>query len=148
MRNNMSAALEGRGIPWDDDWNRKHYSSLENYSIFRRDQWIGFVSIEDDQDALFVHTLQLSPDHQGNIYGIKLFYWLCARARESDKRLIRCRAIDGSPVVELYCRLGFSVEAVKGVLVSLAFSVDDRESHSALNWGRRGRVKHNRTRQA
>jgi hypothetical protein len=132
MRANMSATLEGRGIPWDDDWNRKHYSSLDNYSVFLRDKWIGFISIEEMQDALFVHTLQLSPEYQGNIYGIKLFQWLCARALEGDKKFIRCRAIEGSSVVELYSRLGFAVEGVSGALVSLALSLYERKSLPAL----------------
>ncbi|MEP4147676.1 MAG: GNAT family N-acetyltransferase [Halioglobus sp.] len=132
MRTNMSATLEARGVPWDDDWNRKHYSSLDNYSVFLRDQWIGFISIEEIQDTLFVHTLQLSPEYQGNVYGIKLFQWLCAQALGSDKNFIRCRAIEGSSVVELYSRLGFAVEGTSGVLVSLALSLDKIKPMSAL----------------
>ncbi len=132
MRTNMLVTLEGKGIPWDDDWNRKHYSLLDNYSVFLRDHWKGFISIEDMQDALFVHTLQLSPEYQGNIYGIKLFQWLRARALCSDKNFIRCRAVEGSSVVELYSRLGFAVEGTSGVLVSLALSLDKIEPMSAL----------------
>lgn len=132
MRTNMSATLRERGIPWNDEWNRKHYASLDNYSVFLRDEWIGFISMEDMQDALFVHSLQLSPEYQGNIYGIKLFQWLCARALKSDKNFIRCRAIEGSSVVEQYSRLGFEVEGVRGILVSLALSLDEYESLSVL----------------
>ena len=123
MQINMSATLEEKGIPWDDDWNRENYSSLDNYSILLRGQWIGFISIEIMQDSLFVHTVQLSPEYQGNIYGMKIYQWLCERARESGKDLIRCSAIEGSSVVEQYFRLGFVVEGVKGVLVSLALSL-------------------------
>ena len=132
----MSATLKERGIPWDDDWNRKHYSTLDNYSVFLRDQWIGFISTEEMQDALFVHTLQLSPEYQGNIYGVKLFQWLCRRALESNKNFIRCRAIEGSSVVELYSRLGFAVEGVNGVLVTLALPLHEYESPSASRWKR------------
>ena len=58
---NMSAMREGKGIQWDDGWCWEHNSSLKNYSVFRRGQWIGFVSTEDVQDALFAHVPQPSP---------------------------------------------------------------------------------------
>ena len=125
MRFNMAATLEKKGIAWDDDWNRKHYDSLDNYSIFLRDQWIGFISMEVMQDALYVHTIQLCPQYQGNIYGMKLFRLLCARALESDRNLIRCSAIDGSSVVQQYIRLGFVVESTHGVLVNLVLSLQN-----------------------
>ena len=125
MRLNMSAALEKNGIPWDDDWNREHYGSLDNYSVLLRDHWIGFVSIELMLDALFVHTVQLAPGYQGNLYGMKIFQWLRSRALENNKKLIRCRAIEGSQVIEQYSRLGFAFEGVNGVLVSLVLSLGD-----------------------
>ncbi|MEP5570076.1 MAG: hypothetical protein ABJN62_19705 [Halioglobus sp.] len=132
MRTNMSATLEAVGVPWDDEWNRTHYLSLDNYSIFLKGQWIGFISVEEVQDGLFVHTLQLAPEHQGNIYGLKIFQWLCARVFECDKNFIRCRAIKGSSVVEQYFRLGFVVESTSGVLVSLALALDKIGPMSAL----------------
>lgn len=125
MRINMSAELEMKGILWDENWNRGNYESLDNYSVFLRGHWIGFVSIEIILDALFVHTVQLTPEFQGNIYGMKLFQWLRAEALASNKKLIRCSAIEGSQVIEQYSRLGFAVEGVRGILVSMVLRLDD-----------------------
>lgn len=119
IKENMEVHLANSDISWDDDWNRQNYISKDNYSIFRRDEWIGYLSLEIIQECLYVHTLQLTTDVQGKIFGFRVYQWIKAKAYSSNCRLIGCKTFTSSPVVPLYKRLGFKIVRTEGVLSQL-----------------------------
>lgn len=105
--NEAQAAIPG--ISWDQEWAQSNYQDKENYSIFRADDWIGFLSIEVLSDALFVHTLQLTPEAQGNIWGYRVYEWILAKAGSIDMNRIECNVLKNSTASALYLRLGFEL---------------------------------------
>ena len=119
MKKNMGPELKSRGIVWDDAWNRSHYIDNDNYSIFSREDWIGFLSLEHKQDCLFIHTLQLIPEAQGKNFGYRVYEWIRAEAGSSGKSRIGCRALASSPVVASYLRLGFELVKTENVLCEM-----------------------------
>ena len=119
MKKNMGPELMSRGIEWDDAWNRSNYIDNDNYSIFSRADWIGFLSLEHKQDCLFINTLQLIPEAQGKNFGYRVYEWIKAEAESSGKPRIECRALVNSSVVAAYLRLGFEVVKTENVLCEL-----------------------------
>ncbi len=128
MRDNMQPYLEQEGIAWDQQWTERNYSAKDNYSIFTRDQWRGFLSIESSPGTIFIHTLQLAPESQGRIFGIAVFDWLLERAAALGATTLDCRAFRSSPALKLYHKLGFRVVAEDGVLVDLRLNLAARPS--------------------
>lgn len=123
MKLNMTPCLLANGITWNEDWHRANYADKDNYSIVSGKRWIGFLSLELEQECLFIHTLQLIPDVQGNIYGFRIFEWLKARAMAANSSGIGCRAFSNSPVVQMYSRLGFMETGKQGPLVDLQWEL-------------------------
>ena len=60
MHSNMQPAMALTGIAWDQQWMKENYRSKDNYNIFKRGDWIRFLSMEFIKEALFIHTLQLA----------------------------------------------------------------------------------------
>ena len=96
-------------ISWDQEWAQNNYQDKDNYSIFRAGYWIGFLSLEVLPDALFVHTLQLTPEAQGNIWGYRVYEWILAKAESFGKHRIECNVLKDSSASALYLRLGFEL---------------------------------------
>ena len=88
MRQNMEQSLVSRGLAWDDDWTRTNYKEKENYSLFRGGYWIGFLSLEVCPDSAYVHTLQLTREAQGSVYGSRTCQWITAKAKSLGKQKI------------------------------------------------------------
>ncbi len=103
------AQAEIPGLSWDQEWAHNNYQDKDNYSIFRDGNWIGFLSIEALSDALFVHTLQLTPEAQGNIWGYRVYEWILAKAGSTGLNRIECNVLKDSPASALYLRLGFEL---------------------------------------
>ncbi len=96
-------------LRWDQEWAQNNYQDKDNYSIFRDGCWIGFLSLEILPDALFVHTLQLTPEAQGNIWGYRVYEWILAKAASFGKYRIECNVLKDSSASQLYSRLGFEL---------------------------------------
>ena len=97
------------GLSWDQEWAQNNYQDKNNYSIFRAGHWIGFLSLEVLPDVLFVHTLQLTPEAQGNIWGFRVYEWVLAKAGSHGKNRIECNVLKDSPASAIYLRLGFEL---------------------------------------
>lgn len=120
----MEGALAKNNILWDGDWHRENYICKDNYSIFRGDDWIGFLSLELEQTCLFIHTLQLTSSAQGKIFGYRVFEWIEAKAKSMQCRQIGCRAFKNSPVISLYERMGFKIINIDGVLCEMRLELN------------------------
>lgn len=125
MQKNMAQLLSDHGIAWDRSWHRRNYEGRHNYSIRNKGAWIGFVSLEFQNYRLFVHTLQLIPNAQGNIYGSLVFQWLKEQSSIRGLKSLACNTIAGSPLVDLYQRLGFKVGEKNGILIELCLDLDN-----------------------
>lgn len=123
IRENMQPYLDQAGVAWDQRWMEQNYSAKDNYSVFMRDQWRGFLSIELSSDKLFIHTLQLVPESQGRIFGIAVFEWLLEQAAGRGVTTLACRAFRSSPALSLYEKLGFRIIAEDGMLVNLSLNL-------------------------
>ena len=124
IEENMAPVLSCHGLSCDRSWNRTNLEKRDNYSIFVDRHWVGFLSLETSDKRLFVHTLQLLPARQGNIYGLLVFRWLGEQAKEKSVNMLACKAVRDSAAASLYHRLGFSITAEDGALIELELSLD------------------------
>lgn len=111
------------GLSWDQDWAQTNYQDKDNYSLFRSEIWIGFLSLEVLPDALFVHTLQLTPEAQGSIWGYRVYEWILAKGRCLGKHHIECNVVADSSASALYLRLGFELVHTENYLSNMQFTL-------------------------
>jgi hypothetical protein len=111
------------GLPWDQEWVQNNYQDKDNYSIFKAGYWIGFLSLEVLPDALFIHTLQLTPEAQGSIWGFRVYEWILAKAKSIDKHRIECNVVKDSSASTLYLRLGFELVHTDKRLSRMHFTI-------------------------
>ena len=119
MHENMELYHHAHDVPWDQDWIAKNYIDKDSYSIVCSGRWRGCLSLEWRGRALFIHTLQLTREAQGSIYGYRVYQWLVSQAESRGKTDILCKTFRNSPLLRLYKRLGFSLESEGGILVAL-----------------------------
>ena len=119
MLENMGSYHETHNIPWDTDWIDSNYRGKDNYSLYLGDAWVGFLSLEWQEQAVFVHTLQVQPADQGLGLGGQVFAWVLAEAAQRGLQRIGCRSFRDNPALELYRRLGFVLVGEQGVLVEM-----------------------------
>jgi len=119
MRANMGPYHERHGIPWDTDWLVANYRDKDNYSISRRGEWIGFVSLEWQPERAYIHTLQLTAAAQGRLFGMRVFEWILAAAAARGLPGVACRSFRDNPAVALYRKLGFQLTAEEGLFCLL-----------------------------
>jgi hypothetical protein len=116
------AQVEIPGLSWDQEWAQSNYQDKDNYSIFRAGDWIGFLSLELLPDALFVHTLQLTPEAQGSIWGFRVYEWILIKAASFGKHRIECNVLKDSSASALYLRLGFELVHTDTYLSKMQFT--------------------------
>lgn len=114
MKENMESLLVSCGLSWDEEWNHRNYISKDNYSIFSNGEWIGFLSLGVMRDCLFIHTMQLTKNAQGSIFGYRVFEWIRAKADSTGRSQIGCKAFSDSSSASLYKRLGFKIVKSEG----------------------------------
>ncbi|MCB1701622.1 MAG: hypothetical protein H6985_04305 [Pseudomonadales bacterium] len=123
MQSNMRESMTEANMEWDQDWTERNYRSKSNYSIFLQSDWKGFLSIEYIRSVLYIHTLQLTAQSQGRIFGASVFDWLLGQASANGATSIECKAFRSSPVLRLYQKLGFRIVGEDKALVSLALAL-------------------------
>lgn len=123
MKSNMAAELARADIVWDGAWHRTYYEQNDNFSVFFKDRWIGFLSLEFVPGRLFVHTVQLTESAQGRMHGYRIYQWLLKRAAVADIQEIGCKAFIDSSVISLYERLGFEIVATDPPLCSMRLKI-------------------------
>jgi GNAT superfamily N-acetyltransferase len=119
MRENMISYHEVYDLPWNQDSIDRHFRRNQNYSIFSSTSWIGFLSLEWREVDLFIHTLQLSKKAQGGVYGARVYDWILEQLHLRGKSKITCKTFCGSPMIDLYKRIGFTEVARENHLATL-----------------------------
>ena len=97
-------------IGWDESRHLQEPKFPDRYlMLFDRNNCIGFLSFREQDDYLYLHTLQLIQQYRRQGIGTKLLEFIEYVAKEKAKNKIRLRVINGNPALSLYHRNGFKV---------------------------------------
>ena len=107
MKTNMYGMQNGIGIEWSQQELEINYRDKLNYSVYRKDEFVGFVSLELYQKGLFVHTLQIVPHCQNRRVGYSVFKFIIELANKNEVELLRCSVFDNNSAIKMYLALGF-----------------------------------------
>jgi len=107
---NMAGYYKERGIEWDQDLFEKSWASLSNFEIYFNDFRVGVIRISTDEQALYIRDLQIEEGLQGRGIGTAAIEWVSEFARDKGFEKLKLRVFENNPAVELYKKLGFSVE--------------------------------------
>ncbi len=126
MKANMLAYHELYGIPWDQEWIERNYLDKENLIAELGEERVGFVSLENYEGQLHVHTLQILTQYQNGRVGLYMLRELLRLMLERSAKLLSCKVFKDNPARGMYKRLGFNEVSTEGVLVSMERNVDER----------------------
>ena len=106
------------GYEWNNEKIKKNYIDKENYSIYRNEIFVGFLSLEIIENGIFIHTLQVEPKYQNRFVGYNAYLFLCGKARNIELRSLVCCVFENNTIaLEIYSCLGFiEVSREKGIL--------------------------------
>lgn len=95
-------------IGWNEESHNREPKFSERYlMLFDGDFCIGFLSIREQPDCLYIETLQLVQQYRRQGIGTKMLYFAESIARKKSRNKIRLRVINGNPALALYLRNGF-----------------------------------------
>ena len=124
MKTNMLRYHEMVDIPWDVAWIEQNYANKESLIVQRSGEAIGFVSLENLDRRLHIHTVQLTPAVQHGRTGFHVFRHLLSLSEARRAATVTCCVFKDHPARSLYKKLGFVEVGESGVLVSLALPID------------------------
>jgi len=107
MKTNMYGMQNEIGIEWSQQELETNYRDKSNYSVYRKDEFVGFVSLELYQKGLFVHTLQIVQHYQNRRVGYNVIKFIIEIARKNEVELLRCCVFDNNSAIKMYLALGF-----------------------------------------
>ncbi len=117
---NFRASFE-RTIGWDAARHAKQPEHPERYTmIVDREDAVGFYSIREEPDALYLETLQLTAAYRNRGIGTRLMAHIEWVAYAAGKRCIQLRVFKDNPAMRLYARLGFAVVEDQGWCLLMA----------------------------
>ncbi len=95
-------------------WNEKRHLQEPKFPerylmLFEREDCIGFLSLREQPDCLYLETLQLILQYRRQGIGTRLLEFVEDIARDKAKDKIRLRVINGNPAKSLYRRNGFKI---------------------------------------
>lgn len=97
-------------IGWDETLYRKEPRFPERYRmLFSEGNCIGFFSLREQPQCLYLETLQLLQQYRGYGIGTGLMRFVEEVASRKAKDIIQLRVFKDNPVQSLYHRIGFKV---------------------------------------
>ena len=97
-------------IGWDESRHLQEPKFPDRYlMLFEGNNCIGFLALREQDDYLYLHTLQLIQQYRRQGIGTKLLEFIEYIAKEKAKNKIRLRVINGNPALSLYRRNGYEV---------------------------------------
>jgi len=121
-----------RTIGWDAARHAKQPEHPERYTmIMDEEETIGFFSIRDQPDALYLETIQLRAPHRNRGIGARVMAHIARLASATGKCHIRFRVFKDNPATRLYKRLGFRVIEDQGWCFLMAKDIDPSQHHGA-----------------
>jgi ribosomal protein S18 acetylase RimI-like enzyme len=105
-------------IGWNEERHQEEPKFLERYlMLFIEDHPIGFLSLREEANGLYLETLQLVRQHQRQGIGTAMIRIIEGIAQRKAKDRIRLRVFKDNPAQSLYHRLGFKVVEDQGWVV-------------------------------
>ncbi len=87
---------------FDEAWGWR-----EQWLVTQEGQVLGFCSLSQDRQALFIRELHLLPEHRGRGVGAWVLETLAQWAGQRGLPLLRLMVFKSNPARQLYRRLGF-----------------------------------------
>jgi ribosomal protein S18 acetylase RimI-like enzyme len=107
-REQMSPYFERQGLEWDEQKREARLRESEVYRIVDPDLR-GYLQLGQKDDKLFLFTLHILPEHQGNGLGTAVVSEIKRMASERGCSALRLGSFKSNRASELYKRLGFEV---------------------------------------
>ena len=102
-------------ISWSENRHREEPKFPERYlMLFNEDDCIGFLSLREQPNCLYLETLQLIQQYRGHEIGTALMRFVEDIAKKKAKNTIQLRVFKGNPAQSLYHRIGFKIVEDEG----------------------------------
>ncbi|HEU5330069.1 MAG TPA: GNAT family N-acetyltransferase [Thermomicrobiales bacterium] len=108
-RQNFAGLME-RTVGWDEAHNQQEPQIPERYRmVLAQGEPIGFFAVRAEEDALYLQTIQLVPEHRRQGIGTALLRHIEALAQTQGCRAVRLRVFKENPALDWYQRNGYQV---------------------------------------
>lgn len=102
-------------IGWSENRHREEPKFPERYlMLFHQDNCIGFLSLREQPNWLYLETLQLIKQYRGYGLGRELMSFVEDIARSQAKNKIQLRVFKNNPAQSLYHCIGFKIVEDEG----------------------------------
>lgn len=102
-------------IGWNENRHREEPKFPERYLIlFHQNDCIGFLSLREQPNCLYLETLQLIEQYRGYGIGTELMRLVEDIARSKAKNRIQLRVFKNNRAQSLYHRIGFKIVEDEG----------------------------------
>ncbi|MER2299345.1 MAG: GNAT family N-acetyltransferase [Pseudomonas sp.] len=95
------------GLLWVEEAFDQAWAWREQWLVMQDDQVLGFCSLSQDRQALFIRELHLSEQHRGRGVGSQVLQTLAGWAAQRRLPLLRLMVFKSNPARQLYLRQGF-----------------------------------------
>ncbi|WP_442513000.1 GNAT family N-acetyltransferase [Pseudomonas promysalinigenes] len=95
------------GLLWVEEAFDQAWAWREQWLVMQDDQLLGFCSLSQDRQALFIRELHLSEQHRGRGVGSQVLQTLAGWAAQRRLPLLRLMVFKSNPARQLYLRQGF-----------------------------------------
>lgn len=95
------------GLLWVEEAFDQAWAWREQWLVMQDDQLLGFCSLSQDRQALFIRELHLSEQHRGRGVGSQVLQTLAGWAAQRRLPLLRLLVFKSNPARQLYLRQGF-----------------------------------------
>ena len=114
-------------IGWDEERHLQEPKFPKRYlMLFNENTCIGFLSLKERSDCLYIHTLQLIKPYRRQGIGTKLLGFIENIAITKAKDKIQLTVINGNPAQSLYRRNGFKTIEDKRWCILMEKTIETR----------------------
>lgn len=92
---------------WIEDAFDQAWGWREQWLVVEGEQVLGFCSLSQDRQALYIRELHLLPEHRGRGVGGWVLEALAVWAQQRHLPMLRLMVFKGNPAQQLYRRRGF-----------------------------------------
>ncbi|MES1021283.1 GNAT family N-acetyltransferase [Gloeocapsa sp. BRSZ] len=108
-----------RTIGWDEELHQQEPHPEMYTMVYSNCKLIGFFSIREASDYLYIHTIQLVASFRGQGYGTTLLQHIENIARTKNLQRIQLSVFKENPAQRLYQRLGYKPIAEDEYLIRM-----------------------------
>lgn len=108
-----------RTIGWDEELHQQEPRPERYTMVYSNHNLIGFFSIREASDYLYIHTIQLVASFRGKGYGTTLLQHIENIARTKNLQRIHLSVFKENPTQRLYQKLGYKQIAQDEYLIRM-----------------------------